>query len=116
MQFCHEVGLAHSVFLEWEPEDRGKMMAFILEKGERCHLCGTSQREWDPERGGKKTAYEPVSVFCPGCYAKTAVSDDTSSQPGVTIELRPTGTQESAQRYVLQKRRDAARRIKKRRV
>jgi hypothetical protein len=110
LQFCDDNGIPHSTFLEWEDTDRAKALAFILEKGSKCHMCGTAPWEWDEKQGGSKYAYEAVGVQCPGCYQKAISSDDTSQLPGVTIELRPTGTQESAQRYVKQKRRDAARR------
>lgn len=112
MRFCNDSGIAHSQFLEWEVTDRAKALAQLLEAGDRCHLCGTAQWEWDPKRGGNKFAYEPVAVMCPGCYAKEAASDDTSRLPGVTIELHPTGTKESAKRFVAQQRADAARRAR----
>lgn len=113
MQFCNEHGIPHSAFLEWPPDDRAKAMAQLLESNDRCHLCGTAAREWDPTQGGSRYAYEAVAVTCPGCYAKSVMSDETSKLPGVTIELRPTGTVESAKRWLRQKKREQARRAKK---
>lgn len=97
-QFCNEKGLPHSEFLSWAPEDRAKAVAFEIEKGQRCQMCGTAPWEWDPEQGGSKTAYEPVEHFCHGCYQREYMQDGTKNAPGVRIELGRTGTVESAQR------------------
>lgn len=61
-------------------------------------MCGTADWEWDPEQGGNKFAYDAVAKHCQGCYIRDAASDDTQRSPGVTIELHPAGTVESAKR------------------
>lgn len=94
LQFCNEHGLPHSQFLEWEPEDRAKALAFILEKGERCVMCGTAEWEWKENR----FAYEAVGRHCPGCYTTDVANEGSERLPGVRIELRPTNTRESAAR------------------
>lgn len=76
-------------------------------------MCGTAAWEWDPESGGKRFAYEPVSVHCQGCYVKDAASNDTERKPGVTIELHPTGTRESARRLLAGQQRARAQSKKK---
>jgi hypothetical protein len=96
----------------WDPQDQAKAKAFMLEKAARCQMCGTAAWEWDPERGGSRFAYEPVGVLCQGCYVKDGSSHDTERMPGVTIELHPTGTRESAQRLVAAQRRSMASRKK----
>lgn len=68
-------------------------------------MCGTASWEWEEN----KFAYEAVSHLCRGCYVKDAASDDTKRQPGVTIELHPTGTQESARRQLTAQQRHQAR-------
>ena len=93
MQFCSEHGLPHSQFLAWSPPDRAKQLAFTMEKSERCVLCGTAPWEWDPAQGGSRFAYEPIEKYCHGCYIKTATGEETARNPGITIELAPTGTQ-----------------------
>lgn len=101
--------------MAWDQVDQVKAKAFLLEKGTKCQMCGTAPWEWDPKRGGKKFAYEPVSVHCQGCYVKDGVSGETERTPGVTIELHPTGTRESAQRLLAAQRREQARAKAKRR-
>lgn len=100
LQFCHENGLPHSQFLSWDPVDRAKALAFCLEKAERCVLCGTATWEWDPAQGGSRFAYEPIEMYCHGCYLKAVTSQDTANNPGITVELAPTGTPEAAKRFV----------------
>lgn len=95
LQFCNEHGLPHSEFLQWDPVDRSKALAYLMEASERCQLCGTSEWEWNEN----KHAYEPVTRFCKGCYVKAAASEG-DSQHGMTWELAPTGTIEAAQRAV----------------
>lgn len=90
LQFCNEHGIPHSEFLKWDPIDRAKVLAFTIEKGDRCAMCGTGSWEWDAKQGGSKRAYEPVEKFCPGCYAKASVRtgmDSERNMDGVTIEL-----------------------------
>lgn len=108
LSFCNDHGIPHSELLTWDPVDRAKQLAFTLEKNLKCPMCGTAGWEWDPEQGGSKFAYEPVGVHCQGCYVKDAASDDTQRTPGLTIELHPTGTQESAERALAAERRQRA--------
>ena len=75
-------------------------MAFVLEKNQRCDLCGTAEWEWEED----KRAYAPVEHFCMGCYLKTVQGEDTSPPPGTTIQLAPTGTIEHARRLVKEKK------------
>lgn len=86
-------------------EDRAKMIAYKLEKGERCQLCGTAEWEWDPKQGGKKFAYEAVSKICQGCAVKDVGQEETQKLPGSRVDLRPTGTREWAIRQVMVRRR-----------
>lgn len=84
MSYCYEAGLAHSVFLSWEPNDRAKTIAYALEKGERCSSCGTAPWEWqaDPE------AYVAVRQQCPGCMRReTVVNDSKDPPPGTAVVL-----------------------------
>lgn len=38
-----------------------------IREAETCSGCGTRAEEWDPERGGSRTAYLPAETVCPGC-------------------------------------------------
>src|SRR4051812_40774097 len=102
MGYCHDKGIPHSVFLEWEPEDRAKVVAYSLEEASRCSLCGTARWEWDENR----YAYTAVDEFCQGCYQKSAFSDQESkSLPGTNVKLVPTTPMMRAQMTVQAKKR-----------
>jgi hypothetical protein len=101
LALCHEWGIPHSEFLEWEPEDRAKAIAFLFEKNSRCDLCGTAQWEWD----NNKRAYSPVEEKCMGCYYKEIAGQDASDSAGVTVRMVPTDTQEYAQHLVEEQKR-----------
>ncbi len=103
LQHCHEAGIAHSTFLAWAPADRAKALAFVLEKATRCVLCGTAEWEWNPALGGDRRAYEPTEKYCHGCYLKTIAGEDTAANPGITVELAPTGTPAAARRFLAAK-------------
>ena len=97
---CNECGIPHSQFLDWEPEDRAKAIAFVMEKSLRCDLCGTAEWEWEED----KRAYAPMENFCMGCYIKTVFGEDGNTAPGTTIRLSPTNTIEHARHIVAQKK------------
>jgi hypothetical protein len=94
MAFCNEHGIPHSEFLDWDPEDRAKAMAFVAEYAIRCQLCGTAKWEWDEN----KFAFTAVEEFCQGCYQKQVFSDQQgSSLPGTNVKLIPTTPRLNAQ-------------------
>jgi hypothetical protein len=87
MSYCFDKGIPHSKLLEWDPEDRAKVIAFSLERALRCDMCGTAQWEWDEN----KFAYTATEEFCQGCYQKTVHQEtDSKSLPGTNIRLVPT--------------------------
>lgn len=93
MSFCNEHGIPHSKFLEWEPEDRAKALAFAIEASERCQMCGTAPWEWDHDR----FAYEPEEKYCHGCYLKGVFSESTdTSLKGTTVTLAKNTPQRRA--------------------
>lgn len=94
MSYCHEKAIPHSEFLEWEPEDRAKVLAFSLESSMRCSMCGTASWEWEES----KFAYTAMDEFCQGCYQKSVYTDQQgSSLPGTNVKLVPTTPQLTAQ-------------------
>ena len=79
--------MPHSEFLSWDPEDRAKTVAALLEQAERCQMCGTAAWEWSEDR----FAYTPIDHFCQGCYQKNIYQDTIShALPGTTVKLVPT--------------------------
>lgn len=102
MSYCHEKGIPHSEFLEWEPEDRAKVLAYSLESATRCQMCGTAPHEWEQNR----FAYTAVDDFCQGCYQKSVFSDQESrSLPGTNVRLVPTTPMLKAKMAVKAKKR-----------
>jgi hypothetical protein len=85
------------------------MLAYRLERAERCQMCGTAEWEWDPKQGGRKFAYEPVTQVCKGCQAKEIVTEETDRLPGATVQLMPTNTRPWAQMQLRRQRREARR-------
>ena len=87
MSYCVEKGIPHSVFLRWDPEDRAKTMAAVMEQATRCQHCGTADWEWEDN----KFAYTPMDELCRGCYIKAKFSDTESRPlPGTNVKLVPT--------------------------
>lgn len=102
MSYCSDKGIPHSEFLEWDPEDRAKVLAFLMENSERCSNCGTASWEWEENR----FAYTPVDHFCQGCYQKSVFSDTMSNAlPGTNVRLIPTTPRLKAEMAVKGKKR-----------
>jgi len=102
MSFCNEHGIPHSEFLDWDPEDRAKAVAYLIEHGLRCQLCGTAEWEWE----NNKFAFTAVEEFCQGCYQKSVFQDQQgSSLPGTNVKLIPTTPQLTAQMALKARRR-----------
>jgi len=76
-------------------------VAFVIEKGMRCTMCGTASWEWEQNR----YAYEPTTKVCRGCEIRESVSDQTPKHPGLTVELAPTVGLEAAKRQMAQQKR-----------
>lgn len=94
--WCSDHGLPHSSLLEWDPDDRAKLVAHLLEVSRKCQMCGTSDWEWEEDR----FAYEAAVHFCQGCLVKSAAQEDAPTGEGNTIVLIP--------RSVAEARREAA--------
>lgn len=91
MAYCYDNALPHSHFLggpyEWTDLDRVKVMAYALERTERCPSCGTSPWEWQADQ----EAYVAIREQCPGCLRREALSEETSGSPlkGSRVALIP---------------------------
>lgn len=102
MSYCVDKGIPHSEFLGWDPEDRAKLVAWMLEDADRCSMCGTAPWEWAENR----FAYTAVDDFCQGCYQKAIFTEQQSqSLPGTNVKLVPTTPALLAQMQVKEKRR-----------
>jgi hypothetical protein len=84
MRWCSDRGLPYSALLEWDPEDRLRLQAFLMEEAQSCTRCGTASWAWEMDRG----AYEPAIHQCWGCYALESVEEETRL-PGSRVVLVP---------------------------
>ena len=73
------------MLLGWDPEDRAKLIAYLLESSSKCQQCGTAAWEWEEDRH----AYEPTVVQCWGCYYKDLTREDAEGMLGARISLVP---------------------------
>lgn len=64
------------------------LLAWAIEKAERCPDCGTYYEEWDPEKGGHVHAYFPQHLICLGCKAKEDAYVMQKENSGVTEGLQ----------------------------
>lgn len=105
--YCVDHGIPHSEWLEkWSPEDRAKVVAYLVESAERCDFCGTAPWEWDEN----KYAYEAVDHFCPGCYQKSVFSSgESNSLPGTNVKLIPVTQARLLERLIIEEKRKAKR-------
>jgi hypothetical protein len=78
----------------WDERDRGKALAYAIEEGSRCQMCGTASWEWEEN----PYAYEPVAQRCHGCYLKDTAQEDSKNLPGTTVVLVPTAAISPAER------------------
>lgn len=103
MSYCYDHAIPHSKFLQWEPEDKAKVMAYAMEKASRCMQCGTAPWEWEEN----KFAYTAVEELCMGCYQKSVYSEaESRSLPGTNVKLIPMTPELKAQMLVKARKRE----------
>ena len=58
----------------------------LMERSERCSMCGTAPWEWEEDR----YAFEAARETCVGCQQKDLLRDDTEKAPaGSSVVLIP---------------------------
>jgi hypothetical protein len=69
MAYCYERGIPHSHFLDWDPDDRAKVMAYYFWSSEICPHCNTRNSDWvdDNNRFLDDPTYEMTTIKCYGC-------------------------------------------------
>jgi len=87
--WCADHGLPHSALLGWDPQDRAKLVAHLLEAGERCQMCGTAAWEWEADQ----YAYTPMATMCTGCHLKDSAAEE-NLPAGTTMTLVPRAVAE----------------------
>lgn len=66
------LGIPHSRFLSWDPDDQDKALAWRRYQSELCTGCGTHPDEWDEN----PDAYFGDFYTCPGCERLEAERDN----------------------------------------
>jgi hypothetical protein len=92
LAYCVPLGLPHSVFLGWDPDDQDKALAWGAQEQAKCQRCRTDPAEWDPKLGGSRTAYIVEDRRCLGCELLDMASRDLSKQQdtaGIHLGLVP---------------------------
>lgn len=85
MEWCADNGVPHSQFLAWQPSDRAKLIATLLERNSRCQSCGTADHEWEEDSG----AYVPMVNVCQGCRVLYAAEEENETSLGARMVLVP---------------------------
>ena len=63
MAYCVPRGIPHSVFLDWDPLDQDKALAWMRAQARNCGGCGTNPDDWKNDR----FAHVGQQRSCPGC-------------------------------------------------
>lgn len=81
MEYCAPLGIPHSTFLQWDPDDRDKAIAWQLRKMSSCPRCGTREDEWEHDHN----AYVGEMRRCRGCEVRERVESSVSPEDGKGI-------------------------------
>lgn len=69
LAYCVPLGIPHSVFLAWPPDDQDKALAYLRHRAEYCS-CGTRTRDWKNLDGSPNYfSFVATSETCLGCEA-----------------------------------------------
>ena len=63
LSYCVPLGIPHSEFLNWDPDDQDKALAYVRDQGSRCGGCGTRKDDWEDD----PDAFVGWHERCPGC-------------------------------------------------
>lgn len=69
MEYCAPLGIPHSRFLGWSPEDRSKAVSYTAWKKKFCSGCGTESATWLDTKGEavEPPPYMAETQHCLGC-------------------------------------------------
>lgn len=89
------LGIPHSRFLAWNPDDQDKALAYQRAQNEVCTSCGTRREDWVDEHGYwlDPPKWEPVVHVCKGCAAldteRRGLSEAQRDNPAVRVVVAP---------------------------
>ena len=85
LAYCVPLGIPHSVFLGWDPDDQDMALAYRRYESLVCS-CGTRQEEWERD----SDAYIADVEVCPGCARiEQERGNDVAKVKGARIGLLP---------------------------
>jgi hypothetical protein len=92
VSYCAPLGIPHSQFLEWSPDDREKALWWEIHRRQTCSSCGTRPEEFE----GDKDAYAPQAWHCRGCEIKARGDEEFEKhrkeyRRGTTMRLTKAG-------------------------
>jgi hypothetical protein len=87
MALCADYGIAHSVFMSWDRDDRDKALWWEIHRRDRCPECGTRLDEWDPGKGGHDHAYTAELRKCWGCNTTAAAKARITEEMGAGVHV-----------------------------
>lgn len=69
MEYCGPLGIPHSTFLSWDPEDQDKAIAWKIHEASRCSSCGTYPEDWLDSEGRyiDPQPFVAKTIRCVGC-------------------------------------------------
>lgn len=86
LSYCVPLGIPHSAFLDWDPDDQDKALAFERDKRSRCNGCGTRKEDWVEDEDAFISWHEK----CPGCERLEQERDNVpEGSHGVHFRLLP---------------------------
>jgi hypothetical protein len=92
LAYCVPLGIPHSEFLSWDPDDQDEALGFLREKAKVCSGCGTRDDEWQRDRD----AYVSDEKICPGCeLIEQAKEQLPKNAKGVKVFLVPRAIAEA---------------------
>lgn len=97
LDYCVPKGIPHSVFLDWDPVDQDKVIAWTMEKNSKCPDCGTEISAW-LDSSGRPLVPEPYVAeanYCRGCATVEDMREELKRQDPdrigqMKLFLRPT--------------------------
>jgi hypothetical protein len=86
LSYCVPLGIPHSRFLDWDPDDQDKALAYTRDINSRCKGCGTRHEDWVED----DNAYISWHDVCPGCERlEQEKANVHEGQQGVHFRLLP---------------------------
>ena len=80
------LGIPHSEFLGWDPDDQDKALAFVRDSATRCGGCGTRKDDWEDD----PDAFVGWHETCPGCERLEQEKNNVAEgKMGVRFRLLP---------------------------